>query len=136
MPRESSLSRWLLRARRPGLVLLRVESPSTPGLPDVYAAEGGRSAWIELKTADAPASPRALVRPRFEAFQLPRQELLRRAGVPVLVLIQAGKRRYLVEGGSAYIDRRLRDIEEDTLVSPDTPHPYDVISAALRFRTT
>lgn len=141
MPRESSLWSWLSRARRAAdpsdpLVLLRMESPTVPGLPDVYAAQGSRTAWIELKVVALSRSGR--IAPRFEPFQLPAQELFLRAGVPALVLVQAGRRRYLLPGGARFdpAGYDLEDAEALALVDPGTRDPYRFVEAALAFAPT
>lgn len=48
MPAESNL--WkALKAHLRDAHASRLESPTSPGIPDVYIMAGGRGAWVELK---------------------------------------------------------------------------------------
>ena len=66
MAKESSLSKWLMNARkhfRKDLHMCRVENSTMRGMPDVegYLRKGGQF-WIELKSADRPARASTPVR--------------------------------------------------------------------------
>ena len=56
--KESTFSRWVVKVlREAGWFVQRIESPVSPGLPDILAIREGYLVWIELKVHPNTLSP-------------------------------------------------------------------------------
>lgn len=87
------------RALAPFGRLIRIESPITPGIPDVYYRLRGVGGWVELKEHDGwPARPGTALRlPHLRLEQVIWLEAERAAGGMAFLLLQIGRDYVLLE---------------------------------------
>lgn len=106
---EVNLWRWWRKSVRPlkaeGLHIQRLESPLTPGCPDVELCLHGVQAWVELKSAARPKRPSTPVAPGVRDDQIRWHRRRAQAKGRAFFLVQVGSgaraRRYLIAGGHA-----------------------------------
>ena len=78
---------------------MRIESPSTPGCPDVFYSIDGRTGWIELKSVQKPQGVRA--RPllsRLQPSQYAWHAMASQHGVRAFILLMLADRALLLAG--------------------------------------
>jgi hypothetical protein len=78
---------------------MRIESPSTPGCPDVFYSIDGKTGWIELKSVQKPQGVRA--RPllsRMQPSQYAWHATAAQHGVRAFILLMLADRALLLAG--------------------------------------
>lgn len=103
---ESGLWKWLGGILPPGH-FSRIESPITPGLPDVYFNTGGFRGWLELKVAR-----RAKAKTPFRTYGLRDSQIKWikaeiGMGGGVWIIAQVGREVFFVPGTLAPVFKKL-----------------------------
>ena len=96
---ESGLWNWVRKYLPPGRYS-RIESPTSPGIPDVGYTTGGIRGWIELKDAKKATAKQPFKRGGLRPEQINwfREEIEAGGSDPLWILARVGKTIYLVPG--------------------------------------
>jgi hypothetical protein len=139
VPKEADLWQTLKLAMTRYLRMQRVESPTTPGLPDVYYRRGSACGWIELKRLlEWPARPATPVHvPSLTGKQVGWLRAETKAGGAAHMLIQIAD-DYLLLDSDAVMDLFRRELTKADLLSRAqvVGHKEFPTLALLRFLTT
>ncbi len=138
MSRESSLWRWLAKARISlglDLHMTRVENSVGSGMPDVEGCYKGVHFWIELKSVKRPIRKTTLICPKFQPAQIPWLKRRALTGGNVFVLLQVGggsNRAIYLISGSANIAAAAKGMTEQELISNfGSHHTYFCTSSGV-----